>query len=79
MKNIPPIVDISSDDAPLVSTNNLAKRLNCKPQTIRKWICQDKLPEGLPRPKTRNGRHHWRKCDIDDYIKNFFSTDRDEL
>lgn len=35
----------------LVSTSELAKLINCKSQTIRKWLCQDKLPEGLPRPK----------------------------
>lgn len=34
----------------LVSTSELAHLLNLKAQTIRKWLCQDKLPNGLPRP-----------------------------
>ena len=35
----------------LISTSELAKIINYKSQTIRKWLCQDKLPDGLPRPK----------------------------
>ncbi len=33
----------------LISTAELAKIISYKSQTIRKWLCQDKLPEGLPR------------------------------
>lgn len=31
----------------LISTAELAKIISYKSQTIRKWLCQDKLPEGL--------------------------------
>lgn len=41
----------------LISTTELAKIISYKSQTIRKWLCQDRLPEGLPRPKKINGRH----------------------
>lgn len=30
----------------LISTAELAKIISYKSQTIRKWLCQDKLPEG---------------------------------
>ena len=42
----------------LISTAELAKIISYKSQTIRKWLCQDKLPEGLPRPNHNKGRHN---------------------
>ena len=44
----------------LVSTAELAKIL-----------CQDKLPEGLPRPKQINGRHYWLRKEVLDFIDTF--------
>ncbi|MFB2832673.1 helix-turn-helix domain-containing protein [Aeromonas jandaei] len=52
----------------LFSTRLLAEILNYKPQTIRKWLHQDKLPEGLPRPFKINGRNFWCREDVDKYI-----------
>ncbi|MBE4925958.1 helix-turn-helix domain-containing protein [Enterobacter hormaechei] len=52
----------------LISTSELAKIINYKSQTIRKWLCQDKLPDGLPRPKQINGRHYWLRNDISDFL-----------
>ncbi|EGK5070279.1 DNA-binding protein, partial [Escherichia coli] len=48
-----------------------AKIISYKSQTIRKWLCQDKLPEGLPRPKQINGRHYWLRKDVLDFIDTF--------
>ncbi|MFJ5331687.1 helix-turn-helix transcriptional regulator [Pectobacterium versatile] len=59
----------------LVSTSELAKLINCKSQTIRKWLCQDKLPEGLPRPKKINGRHRWLLKDVERYLLKFSSEE----
>lgn len=53
------------------STAELAKIISYKSQTIRKWLCQDKLPEGLPRPKQINGRHYWLRKDVLDFIDTF--------
>ena len=36
-------------DVRLLSTGQLAKLLCRKPQTIRKWLSQENLPDGLPR------------------------------
>ncbi|EMB6556425.1 TPA: helix-turn-helix domain-containing protein [Serratia liquefaciens] len=55
----------------LVSTGELAHLLNLKAQTIRKWLCQDKLPNGLPRPKKINSRHYWLRKDIDRFLLTF--------
>ena len=55
----------------LISTSELAKIINYKSQTIRKWLCQDKLPDGLPRPKQINGRHYWLRNDISDFLLTF--------
>ncbi|EAA3226727.1 DNA-binding protein [Salmonella enterica] len=55
----------------LISTAELARIISYKSQTIRKWLCQDKLPEGLPRPKQINGRHYWLRNEIADYIATF--------
>lgn len=54
-----------------ISTAELARIISYKSQTIRKWLCQDKLPEGLPRPKQINGRHYWLRNEIADYIATF--------
>ncbi|HGL4321464.1 TPA: helix-turn-helix transcriptional regulator [Citrobacter koseri] len=55
----------------LISTADLAKIISYKSQTIRKWLCQDRLPEGLPRPKKINGRHYWLRNEIADFIATF--------
>ena len=35
----------------LISTRELANIIGYEVQTIRAWLCKDKLPNGLPRPK----------------------------
>ena len=55
----------------LISTADLAKIISYKSQTIRKWLCQDRLPEGLPRPKQINGRHYWLRNEVADFIATF--------
>ncbi|MEX2939948.1 DNA-binding protein [Serratia sp. JSRIV002] len=55
----------------LISTTELAKIISYKSQTIRKWLCQDRLPEGLPRPKQINGRHYWLYKDVENFILSF--------
>ncbi|EBO9651282.1 DNA-binding protein [Salmonella enterica subsp. enterica serovar Berlin] len=55
----------------LISTADLAKIISYKSQTIRKWLCQDRLPEGLPRPKQINGRHYWLRNEVAEFIATF--------
>lgn len=55
----------------LISTTELAKIISYKSQTIRKWLCQDRLPEGLPRPKKINGRHYWLRNEVAEFIATF--------
>ncbi|HEJ7039015.1 TPA: DNA-binding protein [Serratia liquefaciens] len=55
----------------LISTTELAKIISYKSQTIRKWLCQDRLPEGLPRPKQINGRHYWLRNEVAEFIATF--------
>lgn len=62
---------LDTDQSQLISTAELARIISYKSQTIRKWLCQDKLPEGLPRPKQINGRHYWLRNEIADYIATF--------
>ena len=57
-------------DVRLLSTGQLAKLLCRKPQTIRKWLSQENLPDGLPMPLKINRRNFWRYEDI----CNFLST-----
>lgn len=59
----------------LVSTNDLAQLLNCKPQTIRKWLCQDQLPSGLVRPKKINKKNYWLWDDVQSYIHTLFAPE----
>lgn len=58
----------------LVSTSEFAKIIGRESQTIRIWLCKDRLPEGLPRPKKINNRHYWLRKDIEDYILSFSTT-----
>lgn len=55
----------------LISTTELAKIISYKSQTIRKWLCQERLPEGLPRPKQINGRHYWLRHEVAEFIATF--------
>lgn len=71
MSNIQPSVHdpISS----LVFVEELSIRLGRKPQTIRMWLCRDKLPEGLPRPKKLFNANCWSRADVELFIANMFS------
>lgn len=64
-----PLFDITQQQ--LISTADLAKIISYKSQTIRKWLCQDRLPEGLPRPKQINGRHYWSRNEVAEFIATF--------
>jgi len=52
----------------LLSTIELAKLINKKPQTIRAWLCQDRLPDALPRPIQINKRNYWLRNEIAEFI-----------
>ncbi|TNI73170.1 helix-turn-helix transcriptional regulator [Aeromonas media] len=52
----------------LLSTAELAKKLCCKPQTIRKWLSQNKLPEWLPMPIKINSRNYWSSEDVNNAL-----------
>ena len=51
-----------------INLTEVAFMLNIKPQTLRKWICHDKLPVGLPKPEKINGRNKWIRSDINAYF-----------
>lgn len=57
------------DNISLVSTAELANLLKRKPQTIRMWLCNDRLPSGLVRPINLNNRNYWFLDDIKNYLK----------
>ncbi|ART06570.1 DNA-binding protein [Listeria monocytogenes] len=60
--------------SPLISVKELAILLGRKPQTIRKWLCQNSLPEGLPRPRKLNNKNCWLRTDIESFISAMFSS-----
>ncbi|EBX8654096.1 DNA-binding protein [Salmonella enterica subsp. enterica serovar Westhampton] len=67
----------SLDSHSIVTVKGLAELLKIKPQTIRAWLCHDRLPNGLPRPKKINNRNCWLMMDVQNYIMNIFSTKND--
>lgn len=50
----------------VVATNEAAKAINRKPQTLRKWAC---LENGPIRPIRINGRLAWRVSDLEKLLK----------
>lgn len=59
---------LSLDEYALVSVKDLANLLRYKPQTIRKWLSKDRLPEGLVRPMKIGKRNYWLKSDVNNFI-----------
>ncbi len=57
------------DNASLISTTELANLLKRKPQTIRMWLYNDRLPAGLVRPVSVNKRNYWFLDDVINYLK----------
>ncbi|MCL6408152.1 DNA-binding protein [Dickeya dadantii] len=57
------------DNISLVSTTELATLLKRKPQTIRMWLCNDRLPSGLIRPINLNNRNYWFLEDVKKYLQ----------
>ncbi|GAB7454044.1 MULTISPECIES: helix-turn-helix transcriptional regulator [Enterobacteriaceae] len=57
------------DNISLVSTTELADFLKRKPQTIRMWLHEDRLPFGLVRPIKINNRNYWFEDDVKNYLK----------
>ncbi|MDK9585729.1 helix-turn-helix transcriptional regulator [Lelliottia wanjuensis] len=51
-----------------ISTKELAELLGLKPQTIRKQISDDRLPEGISRPKKVGRLNRWPLKEIIDYL-----------
>lgn len=66
----PSVQDLKSS---LVFVEELSTLLGRKPQTIRMWLCRDKLPEGLPRPKKLFNANCWSRADVELFIANMFS------
>jgi predicted DNA-binding transcriptional regulator AlpA len=60
--------------SPLISVKEVAILLGLKPQTIRKWLCHDSLPEGLPTPRKLNRKNCWLRTDIESFIATKFSS-----
>ncbi|EOI1393895.1 helix-turn-helix transcriptional regulator [Klebsiella oxytoca] len=58
----------------LIYIKEVASLLGLQPQTIRKWICHDSLPEGLPKPKKLNRKNCWLRTDIESFIATKFSN-----
>ncbi|MCU1802958.1 DNA-binding protein [Pectobacterium parvum] len=68
--NQPTILQSSDlDNFSLVSTTELANLLKRKPQTIRMWLCNDRLPFGLVRPLSINNRNYWLLDDVRNYLQ----------
>lgn len=63
------------DNISLVSTTELANLLKRKPQTIRMWLCNDRLPAGLVRPVSVNNRNYWFLDDVRNYLKSLQVSD----
>ncbi|CAM6915895.1 DNA-binding protein [Enterobacter hormaechei] len=63
------------DNISLVSTTELANLLKRKPQTIRMWLCNDRLPSGLVRPINLNNRNYWFLDDVRNYLKSLQVVD----
>lgn len=63
------------DNISLVSTTELANLLKRKPQTIRMWLCNDRLPVGLVRPVSVNSRNYWFLDDVRNYLKSLQVSD----
>lgn len=61
-------IESALDNNTLLSTVELAKKLCCKPQTIRKWISQNKLPDGLSMPIKINRRNYWFLEELNDFL-----------
>lgn len=59
--------------SPLIYVEELATLLGRKPQTIRKWLCHDSLPEGLPRPRKLNNKNCWLRSDVESFLAVMFS------
>lgn len=53
----------------LIYIKDLAEIINSKPQTIRKWICKDRLPSGLVKPNKIGNRHVWSIYDVEEYMQ----------
>lgn len=60
----------ATDDQVVLGTAEVAAMFGVKPQTLRKWVCYDKLPEGFPRPCKIKGKSKWRVGDINAYFAN---------
>lgn len=57
---------LPSDRLPEVKpTNEAARHINRRPQTLRKWAC---LECGPIRPIRINGRLHWRVADLESLL-----------
>lgn len=56
------------DHLSLVSTTELANTLKRKPQTIRMWLCNDRLPSGLCKPINLKKRNYWHLDDVINYL-----------
>ncbi|WP_145586154.1 helix-turn-helix transcriptional regulator [Yersinia kristensenii] len=67
---------LNTSQPQLISTKELAKLIGYQPQTIRKWIHEDKLPEGLPRPKKIGTRHRWSLKEINEFVLQFSKKDQ---
>ena len=48
---------------------DLAKMLGLQPQTIRKWISQDRLPHNLVKPKKQGNRNVWHIDKVMHYLQ----------
>jgi hypothetical protein len=57
--SFPPLAQVQTE---VLSTDQAAYYIGCKPQTLRVWACHE---TGPLRPITGIGRHlHWRTADI---------------
>jgi hypothetical protein len=63
----PPGLATMANGCDTLPTEEAARVLNRRPQTLRKWAC---LENGPIRPVRINGRLAWRVCDLASLLNN---------
>lgn len=69
MNNISMLHSYIAKGQELIYIKDLAKMLGLQPQTIRKWISQDRLPPNLVKPKKQGNRNVWHIDKVMHYLQ----------
>ena len=69
MNNISILHSYIAKGQELIYIKDLAQMLGLQPQTIRKWISQDRLPHNLVKPKKQGNRNVWHIDKVMHYLQ----------